>query len=167
MNLPIVDKLQEGARKAENVTKEQVEKTRERLEELQDKGREMVERSSETLKTRAERSRRNITLAEAQALDTVGAWIDRAHKATGERAEWLDRGRTFVDRVAQEIRIGNLSVEDLPIDDYDSLGVKAIGEALKELEPAQRELIDAYEQTHKNRVTVFRTIERLDAQDAS
>jgi hypothetical protein len=167
MNLPIVDKLQEGARKAENVTKEQVEKTRERLEELQDKGREMVERSSETLKTRAERSRRNITLAEAQALDTVGAWIDRAHKATGERAEWLDRGRTFVDRVAQEIRIGNLSVEDLPIDDYDSLGVKAIGEALKDLEPTQRELIHAYEGTHKNRVTVFRTIERLDAQDAS
>ena len=95
MNLPIVDKLQEQARRAENVTKEQVEKTRERLEELQDKGRELVERSSETLKTHAERSHRSITLAEAQALDTVGAWIDRAHKATGERAAWMDLGRTF------------------------------------------------------------------------
>jgi len=167
MNLPIVDKLQEQARRAENVTKEQVEKTRGRLDELQNKGREIVERSSETLKTRAERSRRSITLAEAQALDTVGAWIDRAHKATGERADWMDRGRTFVDRVAHEIRLGNLAVEDLPIDGYDSLGVKAIGEGLKELEPSQRELIRAYEQTHKNRITVFRTIDRLDALDAS
>ena len=164
MNLPIVDKLQEQARKA--VKNDRMEKTRERIDELQNKGREMVERSSETLKTHAERSRRNITLAEAQALDTVGAWIERAHQATGERAEWLDRGASFVDRVAQEIRLGNLSVEDLPIDDYDSLGVKAIGEALKEMESAQRELVRAYEQTHKNRVTVFRTIDRLEAQDA-
>ena len=164
MNLPIVDKLQEQARKA--VKNERVEKTRERIDEIHSKGREMVERSSETLKTHAERSRRSITLAEAQALDTVGAWIDRAHQATGERAEWLERGSTFIDRVAQEIRLGNLSVEDLPIDDYDSLGVKAIGEALKELESAPRELLRAYEQTHKNRITVFRTIDRLEAQAA-
>jgi len=165
MNLAFIDRIQEQAKKAEDLTKEQVEKTREQLKELQSRGRDLVNKSGETIKTRATRSRRNITLAEAQALDTVSAWIERVHEATGERAEWLDRGRTFMDQVANEIRLGNLTVEDLPIAGYDTLGVKKIGEALKELDPSQRELIRAYELTHKNRVTVFRAVDRLNALD--
>lgn len=165
MNLAFIDKIQEQAKKAEGRTKEHVEKTREQLKELQTRGRDLVTKGGETLKTRADRSRRDITLAEAQALDTVGAWLERLHEATGERADWLDRGRTLMDQVASEIRLGNLTVEDLPIAGYDALGVKKIGEALKDLEPKQRELVRAYELTHKNRITVFRAVDRLNGLD--
>jgi len=163
MTLAIIDRIQEQARKAEDRTKEQVEKTREQIKDLQSRGRDLVNKSGETIKTRANRSRRGITLAEAQALDTVGAWLERLHEVTGERVDWLERGRDLLDDVANEIRLGNLTVEDLPIEGYDALGVKKIGEALKDLEPRQRELIRAYELTHKNRVTVFRAVDRLNA----
>ena len=167
MNLEIIDRIKEQSRKAENLTKEQMDRARGQFKELHTRGRDLVSRGSENIKHTADRSRRNITLAEAQALDTVTAWMDRLHKATGERAEWLDRGRELMEEVAHEIRVGNLGVEDLPIADYDSLGVKKIGVVLEDLTCAQRELIRAYEITHKNRVTVYRAIDRFDAADTA
>ena len=156
MNLPIIDKIQERARKAET-------RTREQFKELQQRSRELVERGGENLKEQAEPLRRNVTRAEIQALDTVGAWLDRIHEATGERTDWLDKGRSFLKQVAKDIHQGNLTVDDLPIEGYDSLGVKKITALLQALDPEQRENIRAYEAAHKDRVSIPRAIDRLNA----
>ncbi len=161
MNLPIIEKIQEHARKAEDATKERMERTRDQIKEIQNKGQELVSKSNETIRQRATRSRKNITRAEAQALDTIGAWLDRLNEVTGEKAEFIDKGRQFIDQVSRDVRMGNLTMEDLPIGDYDSLGVKKIAAALKELPPDQREMVRVYEQAHKNRVSVGRAIDRL------
>ena len=154
MNLPIIGKIQDQARKAET-------RTREQLKELQERGRELVEKSSDNLRGHAERSRRTITRAEVQALDTVGAWIDRLNHATGDKADVLEKGREFLAEVARDIHLGNLTVDDLPIAAYDELGVKKIAAQLAELDLPQREMIRAYEALHKNRVSISRAIERL------
>ena len=158
MNLPIIDKIQEQARKAET-------RTREQIKELQQRSRDLVERGGENIKEQAEPLRRTVSQAEVQALDTVGEWLDRLHQATGERAEWLDKGRSFLGQVAKDIQQGNLTVDDLPIDDYDALGVKKITTLLQALAPEQRETIRAYEAAHKNRVSVPRAIDRLNARE--
>lgn len=159
MDLPIIDKLQEQARKAES-------RTREQIKDLQHRGRELFERSGENIKQTAESSRRTLTRAEVQALGTVGEWLDHLHQATGERADWLDKGRSFISQVALDIRLGNLTVDDLPIAGYDELNVKTIAAKLVELEATQRDLIRSYEAANKNRVTVFRTLDRLTEQEA-
>ncbi len=158
MDLPIIDKLQERARKAEN-------RTREQLKDLQNRSRDLIERGGENIKQTAETSRRTLTRAEVQALDTVGEWLDHLHQATGERAEWLDRGRTFISQVAKDIQLGNLTVDDLPIEGYDQLNVKQVAARLADLDAAQCEMIRSYESANKNRVTVFRTLDRLAEQD--
>ena len=117
MNLEIIDRIQERARKAETQTRDQLEK-------LQTRGRDIVKRNRENLNERADRSRRSITQAEAQALDVVSAWLDRLYEVTGERADVLDKGRSFIEEVSRDIRLGNLRVEDLPIEDYDTLNVR-------------------------------------------
>ncbi len=165
MNLPIIDKLQEQARTAQDRTREQLERqlerTREQFKELQDRGQGLLDRNAETLKERSQMTRRTITRAEAQALDLVDGWLERLQQATGEKAPWIDKGRSFIHQVAQDVRRGTLTMDDLPIRDYDDLGVKAIALALKDLDPEQRELIRSYEQAHKDRVTVYRAIDRL------
>ena len=158
MDLPIIDKIQKQARKAET-------RTREQLKDLQSRSRELLERGGENIKNTAETSRRTLSRAEVQALDTVGEWLDHLHQATGERAEWLDRGRTFISQVARDIQLGNLTVDDLPIEGYDQLNVKQIAARLADLDAAQREMVRSYESAHKNRVTVFRTLDRLAEQD--
>lgn len=47
-----------------------------------------------------------------------------------------------------------------PIDDYDSLNVKMVEEALDELDAEQLEQVMAYEQANKGRKTVVRALER-------
>ncbi len=154
MDLPIIDKLQEQTRKAET-------RTREQLRDLQNRGRDLLDRGGDQLKDHADRSRRTLTRAEVQALDTVGRWLEAAHQATGERAEWLDKGRSFLDQVARDIHLGNLTVDDLPIPGYDELSVKKIAAQLPGLDSAQWELIRNYELNHKNRVSIFRALDRL------
>lgn len=161
MNLPIIEKIQEHARKAEETTKERMGRTRDQIKELQTKGQELVNKSNESLRQRADRSRRNITRAEAQALDTISAWLDRLNEVTGEKAEFIDKGRVFIDQVSHDVRMGNLTMADLPVEEYDSLGVKKIAVAIKGLTPEQREMVRVYEQAHKNRVSVGRAIDRL------
>lgn len=159
MDLPIIDKIQEQARKAES-------RTREQIKDLRSRGRELFERGGENIKQTAESSRRTLTQAEVQALGTVGEWLDHLHLATGERADWLDRGRSFISQVARDIQLGNLTVDDLPIADYDELNVKKIAANLVDLDAPQRDLIRSYEAANKNRVTVFRTLDRLAEQEA-
>ena len=153
MDLPIIDRIQEQAKKANEATKDRAEKTRDQFKELQTK-------YVDTLKEQAGRSRRTISKVELQALGTVERMLERLHKVTGERAEFLDKGRSFIDQAAQDIRKGNLTVDDLPITDYDALGVKKIAEQLPQLSLEDREMIRAYEQAHKNRVSVYRVIDR-------
>ncbi len=155
MDLPIIDRIQEQAKKANTATRERAERTREQLKDLQD-------RYVENLRKQTNQSRRRISQVELQALGTVERMLERINKATGERAEFLDKGRSFIDQVAQDIRKGNLTVEDLPIADYDDLGVKKIAEHLSTLDSEQRETIRVYEQAHKNRVSVYRAIDRLE-----
>lgn len=155
MDLPIIDRIQEQAKKANDATKERTAKTRDQLKDLQDK-------YLESIKTQTSRSRRTISKVELQALETVERMLERIHKATGERAEFLDKGRSFIDQVSQDIRKGILTVDDLPVDDYDGLGVKKIAEKLASLQVEQREMIRVYEQAHKNRVSVYRAIDRLE-----
>ncbi len=151
-------KLQEQTRKAET-------RTRDQIRDLQSRGRDLIDRGGDQLKEHATRSRRTLGRAEVQALDTIGTWLEAAHQATGERAEWLDKGRTFLTQVARDIQLGNLTVDDLPIPDYDSLSVKKISARLPELDPAQWELIRSYETNHKNRVSVYRALDRLAQRD--
>ena len=155
MDLPIIDRIQEQAKKANDATKERTAKTRDQLKDLQD-------RYIGSLKEQTTRSKRNISKLELQALGTVERMLERINKATGERAEFLDKGRSFIDQVSQDIRKGNLTVDDLPIADYDGLGVKKVAEQLSALDLEQREMIRAYEQAHKNRVSVYRAIDRLE-----
>jgi hypothetical protein len=158
MDLPIIDKLQEQTRKAET-------RTREQIRDLQNRGRDLIDRGGDHIKDHATRSRRTLGRAEIQALDTVGTWLEAAHQATGERADWLDKGRSFLAQVARDIQLGNLTVDDLPIPDYDALSVKKIAAELPGLEPAQWDLVRSYELSHKNRVSVYRALDRLAQRD--
>ncbi len=159
MDLPIIDKIQDRARKAEN-------RTREQLKDLHSRSLELIERGEKNLKQQADRSFRSMSKVEAQALDTVSLWLERAHQATGERAEWLDKGHSFLAQVARDIQLGNLTVDELPIEEYDTLGVKKVAHLLVDLNGPQREMIRSYEAAHKNRVSVYRAIDRLNRQEA-
>lgn len=75
----------------------------------------------------------------------------------------LPLGSSFSDTLtarAKELGEARDRLQRPPIDDYDELNVKEVAEALEGLDAWQLEKVRAYEAEHKDRKTVYASIER-------
>jgi hypothetical protein len=86
-------------------------------------------------------------------------------KEEEEGAEAAERGTTETDTSTGGERVESQEAGGgLPIEDYDSLGVKKISERLEELSDEEVEQLRGYETANKNRSTLLvRFDERLGA----
>jgi len=121
----------------------------------------------------AHQQRRTQEAGQALAQESVGVYMDFVNSIFSfyqgsvqeEDAEAAERGTTETDRSNGGERVESQEAGGgLPIEDYDSLGVKKISERLEELSDEEVEQLRRYETANKNRSTLLaRFDERLGA----
>ena len=123
-----------------------------------------------------EQQRRTQEAGQALTQESVGAYMDFVNSTFSfyqgsvqeeeEGAEVAERGTTETDTSTGGERVESQEAggDGLPIEDYDSLGVKKISERLEELSDEEVEQLRRYETANKNRSTLLaRFDERLGA----
>ncbi len=121
----------------------------------------------------ADQQRRTQEAGQALTQESVGAYMDFVNSIFSfyqgsvqeEGAEAAERGTRETDRSTGGERVESQEAGGgLPIEDYDSLGVKKISERLEELSDEEVEQLRRYETANKNRSTLLaRFDERLGA----
>ena len=121
----------------------------------------------------ADQQRRTQEAGQALAQESVGVYMDFVNSIFSfyqgsvqeEDAEAAERGTTETDTSNGGERVESQEAGGgLPIEDYDSLGVKKISERLEELSDEEVEQLRRYETANKNRSTLLvRFNERLGA----
>jgi hypothetical protein len=121
----------------------------------------------------ADQQRRTQEAGQALTQESVGVYMDFVnsifsfYQGSGqeEDAEAAERGTTETDTSTGGERVESQEAGGgLPIEDYDSLGVKKISERLEELSDEEVEQLRRYETANKNRSTLLvRFDERLGA----
>src|SRR5215210_2450169 len=121
----------------------------------------------------ADQQRRTQEAGQALAQESVGVYMDFVNSIFSfyqgsvqeEDAEAAERGTTETDTSTGGERVESQEAGGgLPIEDYDSLGVKKISERLEELSDEEVEQLRRYETANKNRSTLLvRFNERLGA----
>src|SRR5215204_962820 len=121
----------------------------------------------------AHQQRRTQEAGQALAQESVGVYMDFVNSIFSfyqgsvqeEDAEAAERGTTETDRSNGGERVESQEAGgSLPIEDYDSLGVKKISERLEELSDEEVAQLRRYETANKNRSTLLvRFDERLGA----
>jgi hypothetical protein len=123
-----------------------------------------------------DQQRRTQEAGQALTQESVGAYMDFVNSTFSfyqgsvqekeEGAEVAQRGTTETDTSTGGERVESQEAggDGLPIEDYDSLGVKQIRERLEELSDEEVEQLRGYETANKNRSTLLvRFDERLGA----
>ncbi len=121
-----------------------------------------------------DQQRRTQEAGQALTQESVGVYMDFVNSIFSfyqgsvqeeEGAEAAERGTTETDRSTGGERVESQEAGGgLPIEDYDSLGVKKISERLEELSDEEVEQLRRYETANKNRSTLLvRFDERLGA----
>jgi len=124
----------------------------------------------------ADQQRRTQEAGQALTQESVGVYMDFVNSIFSfyqgsvqeeeEGAEVAERGTTETDTSTGGERVESQEAggDGLPIEDYDSLGVKKISERLEELSDEEVEQLRRYETANKNRSTLLaRFDERLGA----
>ena len=136
--------------------------------------RTQTEDNREMSQQLADQQRRTQEASQTLTQESVGAYMDFVnsifsfYQGSGqeEGAEAAQRGTTESDRSTGGERVESQEAGGggLPIEDYDSLGVKKISERLEELSDEEVEQLRRYETANKNRSTLLaRFDERLGA----
>ena len=104
-----------------------------------------------TAKRAAARTRREIEDAARNARQEVGTRVERGRRRT---VSAVDQPLASADRVRRRTRIG------FPISAYDQLTIRQIDRRLAELTAEQLRKVRGYEEDHKARKGVLRSIDR-------
>ena len=135
--------------------------------------RTQTEDNREMSQQLADQQRRTQEAGQTLTQESVDAYMDFVNSIFSfyqgsmqeEGAEAAERGTRKTDRSTVGERVESQEVGGgLPIEDYDSLGVKKISERLEELSDEEVEQLRRYETANKNRSTLLaRFDERLEA----
>jgi hypothetical protein len=135
--------------------------------------RTQTEDTREMSQQLADQQRRTHEAGQALTQESVGVYMDFVNSIFSfyqgsvqeEGAEAAERGTRETDRSTGGDRVESQEAGGgLPIEDYDSLGVKKISERLEELSDEEVEQLRRYETANKNRSTLLaRFDERLGA----
>jgi hypothetical protein len=135
---------------------QQIDQSRKKLEELRDdtaqRAREMqrdIERRRQMVVARLRDGGREAFLSASATALSLGGKLPLG-KPLGDTLEAR----------ARELEAARQELHHPPIEDYDELNVKQVAEALEGLDAWELEKVRSYEKEHKDRKTVYASIER-------
>lgn len=96
-----------------------------------------------------------------RALDLLGQVIERLEHVAPLGKAALQQKHDQLVALLEEIDVRKQALHTPKIDNYDDLNVKQINAHLDQLNYYELSKLKTYEQTHKNRVTVLREVEKM------
>jgi hypothetical protein len=153
----------------QNNIRERLEKTREqitnwgseRLDEIQNAQQQLVGRRDALIEKGSDAldaSKGAVRGAEATVLEAVRDLLGKAGGALGEKAPFIKKGEDALTDVLVALRAGHSAT--LPIDAFDDLSIKKILPLLDGLSAMDLRTLVAYEESHKDRKTLKRELNR-------
>lgn len=130
-----------------------IDRVRARVRDVRVDGEERLEHLGDVARERVADGTERLRGLEADALGRVEHLLDRAP----ENVPVLSRAAS---RASDLVHARLELVNELPVADYDTLGVRSIRASLGGLDRVQLARIRGYEDTNKGRVSVLREIDR-------
>ena len=84
---------------------------------------------------------------------------DEKRETEQKKREGSRQGQQYVDNTEEAQQARKEAQQELPLNDYDSLGVKEITSKVRGLSKEEVEEVLAYEKRHENRKTLVESLE--------